>query len=290
MYVFMIEQKTVETPVQGKTYSLYGDSPGTDRYYRSVREVADLCVQQCPDVRELLSRLQQASKKKRFLKKQLRTHGGGSFMHFVVTAARDVLSRHTGAVASHLKELSILKRWDGTLLTTEEQYHLYMLEIELANRIFSESFRQSKRKIAFLPYCLRDFSRDCRSARGELDYVCKGCSRECFINQVSALLRKYGAEPYIWMNAHLKSLLSELREKEDGLGVLGIACIPELVRGMRLCMRLDIPAVGIPLNANRCMRWTGEFHPTSVNLEELEDLVRPSWFPHRGQSSSSPAR
>jgi hypothetical protein len=52
-------------------------------------------------------------------------------------------------------------------------------------------------------------------------------------------------------------------------GVLGIACIPELAWGMRACMKRKIPVVGIPLDANRCMRWMGRFEETSVNLERL---------------------
>lgn len=34
-----------------------------------------------------------------------------------------------------------------------------------------------------------------------------------------------------------------------------------------------IPAVGIPLDANRCIRWMGSFHENSVNLEQLELLI-----------------
>jgi hypothetical protein len=76
------------------------------------------------------------------------------------------------------------------------------------------------------------------------------------------------------MNASLKSLLRELRDREGSIGVLGVACVLELLRGMRLCMGLNIPVVGIPLNANRCIRWMGAFHPTSVDLDALGRLVR----------------
>jgi hypothetical protein len=55
-------------------------------------------------------------------------------------------------------------------------------------------------------------------------------------------------------------------------GILGIACVPELVMGMRKCRKNGIPVVGIPLNANRCIRWFGEFHQNSVDLDELEKL------------------
>ena len=57
-------------------------------------------------------------------------------------------------------------------------------------------------------------------------------------------------------------------------GILGIACIPEgLVWGLRKCQEYHIPAIGLPLDANRCARWMGSFHENSVNLEELERLI-----------------
>jgi hypothetical protein len=262
--------------VAGKTYSLFGNGPTTAEYYRRIGALADRLLELKPDILDLIRTLEQASRKKRFLKKQLRMSGPpkSGLIHLAVTSARGLLAPHTALVDAHLKELSFLKRWDGTLFTSEEQYHLYMLLIELANRAWGEAFRRAKRRIAFLPYCLRDLSATCRSGPGELDTICRGCSKDCYVNRVSAILREARVEPYLWMNASLKSLLRELRDKEGSIGVLGVACVPELFRGMRLCMGLDIPVVGIPLDANRCMRWMGAFHPTSVDLDVLSRLVR----------------
>jgi hypothetical protein len=74
------------------------------------------------------------------------------------------------------------------------------------------------------------------------------------------------------MQADLKALFRKLKDVEEGLGVMGIACVPELVHGMRMCIKLGIPVVGVPLNANRCTRWMGEFYPTSVNAAVLAIL------------------
>jgi hypothetical protein len=263
--------------VAGKTYSLFGSGPSTAEYYRKISALADRVLEFEPDIPDLIRTLEPASRKKRSLKKQLHVSGPSQhgLVHFVVTAARDLLAPYTALVNEHLKELSFLKRWEGTLFTSEEQYHLYMLMIELANRAWGDAFRRVGRRIAFLPYCLRDLGANCRSGPGELDIICKGCSKDCYVNRVSALLREARVEPYLWMNADLKSLLRDLRDREGGIGVLGVACIPELFRGMRLCMGLDIPVVGIPLNANRCIRWMGAFRPTSVDLEALSKRVSP---------------
>lgn len=156
---------------------------------------------------------------------------------------------------------------------SEEQHHLAMIEIELVNRIYADDFRQSDTKYAFLPHCLRDLDADCRSAQRDIDYVCKGCSVACNVNHVSKMLRLHRVKPYIWMTANLSSLFRKVKKKGNSLGVLGIACIPELMRGMRLCLKHDIPVVGIPLDANRCARWWGEFHPNTVNQTRLKRLL-----------------
>jgi hypothetical protein len=75
------------------------------------------------------------------------------------------------------------------------------------------------------------------------------------------------------MGADIKKKLKTVIESNNTFGVLGIACIPELVWGMRRCGRYGIPVVGIPLDANRCIRWMGSFNANSVNLEQLEKLV-----------------
>jgi hypothetical protein len=268
------ETKELSIGIAGKTYTLFGSRSSSDEYYQKISLLADRVLEQERDIKAVIATLERASRKKRSLKKQLHTsRSRDPLVHFVLTQAQEILAPHTTLVKAHLQELSFLKRFDATLFTSEEQYHIYMLIIELANRAWGEAFRTAKRKLAFLPYCLRDLNAKCKSGPGDLDYVCKGCSKDCFVNRVSRHLKEAQVEPYIWMNASLKSLLRDLKNREESIGVLGVACVPELFHGMRLCMGLDIPVVGIALNANRCRRWMGEFHPTSVDLEALRKVV-----------------
>ncbi len=166
------------------------------------------------------------------------------------------------------------KRFDDTLTTREEQYHLFMLEIELSNRIYRESFKASEYRFALLPHCLRDFRPDCRSAPGDIEAECRGCTKDCFINLGSVLLKKYHINPYISVEIDQGRLFKKLKAQHPSVGALGVACIPELARGMRLCIGLGIPAVGIPLDANRCARWMKQAHESSFDLKELEELIR----------------
>jgi len=265
-------QNLTREEFQGKTYSLRMHEPDSDVFYRTIAELADRLVQQHPDSRQLLTRIQRLSRSKRSMKRLVRD-GSDSQDGTLVATLKDELAVYTTNVQSHLRGLRLIDRWDRTLATSEEQYHLYMLEIELTNRLYSDRFRSSSRKFAFLPHCLRDLSADCRAAQRDIDFVCKGCTDECNVNHASKVLRLHGVKPYIWMSADLRGLLRNAKKEGEGLGVLGIACIPELVRGMRMCLKFDVPVVGVPLDANRCARWWGEFYPNAVNMNKLESLL-----------------
>jgi hypothetical protein len=75
------------------------------------------------------------------------------------------------------------------------------------------------------------------------------------------------------MTADLKRLFKILNSSHSTIGVLGIACIPELVKGMQFCEKYDLPVVGIPLDANRCARWMGKFYDNTVNIKALNRLL-----------------
>jgi hypothetical protein len=76
------------------------------------------------------------------------------------------------------------------------------------------------------------------------------------------------------MTANLSALFRNMEKAGNSVGILGIACIPELVRGMRMCLKHDVPVIGIPLDANRCARWWGEFRRNTVNVAKLESLLK----------------
>lgn len=262
-----------EEPLQGKTFSLQQGTNDSDGYYEAIAAAADVCLEFFPDASALLEHVQSLSRNPRNLRRLRRGPSTASADVHLVHTLHARLSIYTPGVAEHLKRLSLFQRFEKTLTTTEEQYHLYMLEIELANRINGAAFRAAEKKVAFLPHCLRDLNARCRAVQEGLDVVCKGCSKACNVNVVSRLLRSAGVEPYIWMEADLPGFFKEQKTAGQSPGVLGMACIPELVEGMRLCQKFNLRVVGIPLDANRCVRWFGEFRWNTTNLSVLERLV-----------------
>jgi hypothetical protein len=258
--------------VSGKTYSLFGPDASTDRYFRTVRAVADSLSARCPDQRSLLLHVQKAGGMR--LKKGPGYASDDKLIALIRKTLHDALQPYTLAVKKHLKSIPISQRFDKTIRTPEERYHLYMLEIELVNRIYREAFRKSGYRFALLPHCLRDFRPRCGSVPGDMEYVCMGCTEDCFIRLGSRLLKKYGVEPYISITIDQEKLFRRLKAEHPDIGALGVACVPELAQAMRLCIKLGIAPIGIPLSANRCARWMKQAHETSFSLEELEELVR----------------
>ncbi len=259
------------TPSGGKTYTLAFDGISSNEYYRHIKAVTDSLLPSFGSAESFLSFLRAASDAERgFLRFFRRT----IIYPILLNTLKVELSVYTPNVSEHLRSLAIRERFSGALAMTELQYHLAMVEIELVNRINAAAFMQSERKIALLPHCLRDLDSTCRAELHGFDYVCKNCSKQCTINSVSRIFRRHNIEPYLWMSANLNAAFKAEKIAGRAIGVFGVACIPELVNGMRRCGKADIPVIGVPLDANRCARWWGEFYPNSVNLTEVKKLLQ----------------
>jgi hypothetical protein len=269
----MSNSSTLYKPLQGKTYSLFGGDDNSERYFVEIKHLADLFIQHCPDEKRLLALIQKAGKRS-FLSGLTTTKTDRQTLQFVRQTLKDSLSAYTRNVSSHLRNLPWTKRTDPTLTTKEVQYQLYMLEIELINRIYRQEFKRAEYKFALLAHCLRDSRTKCCSVKGDIEAVCQGCTEDCLIHMGSVLLEKYGIKPYISVEIEQEKLFKKLKEEHLSIGALGIACVPELAMGMRLCLHSGIPPVGIPLNANRCARWMSQAYETSFSLEQLEELLR----------------
>jgi hypothetical protein len=259
--------------VEGKTYTLFDNNNSTSGYYRLISDLANQVLEKYNDPKTVLRFIRDYSKKKRTLRKLSFLKEDTGLISFVLHLLNESLSVYTGNVDTHLQNLPLTKYWDRRLSTTREQYHLYMLEIEITNRLCINQFLNADQKIALLPYCLRDFSANCKSKPDDFDYQCRYCSKFCYENYLSRLLKKYNIAAYVWKGSGLKQKAKTILKSNQTFAVLGIACVPELVFGMRKCLAYKIPAVGIPLNANCCIRWWGEFHKNSVDLEQLELLL-----------------
>jgi hypothetical protein len=255
----------------GKTYSLYAGKTDTDEFYKNLSELIDSFINHIESDEEIISIIRQYSSRKRLLKSY--KNKPNSIIAKIITEADSKLSKYFTDIDSHLKSLTLSEKCDSTLSTSREQYLLYMIEIELVNRANTKKFQSSDEQFAFLPHCLHDLDNDCLSASDGTDYVCKSCSKNCSINSVSKLMKVRNIKAYIWREADLKKIFKLAISTGRSIGVFGIACIPELVSGLRLCAKYNVPAIGVPLDANRCVRWMGDFYSNFINEKKIISLL-----------------
>jgi len=265
--------QVIYKPIKGKTYTLFGAGDTTLNYYQTIGQLANDILVKYSDLKSVLHTIQYHSNRKRLIKKIAAQSDNSLPISFILNKIGNVLNEYILDVEGYLKSLPFFKIGDRGLKTTRLQYHLFMLEIELTNRLNAASFRSADKKIALLPHCLRDLTVECKAAPDGFDYKCCHCSKICYQNEVSTLLTQHGIEACIWMGASIGKEVKSNLKKNKTLGILGIACIPELVAGMRQCQKYHLPVIGLPLDANRCVRWMGAFNENSVNLEMLEKLV-----------------
>jgi hypothetical protein len=259
--------------VRGQTFSLYGDGENSNEFYSRLDQAVEECLKRNPDIRGWLKLLRRYAKRKCLLKKMAQGLKAGNDLDFLTELSAHTFTEFTRPAEEHLRNLRLWDYFrDRTLATSREQYHLYILEFELVNRLYKKEFHHCAHKVALLPHCLRFTIEKCKAETDGLDLVCQDCSKSCFVNKVSHILRARSITPYIWMESELKDFFQRRIETGAKVGVLGIACIAELVRGMRRCEKAGVPVVGIPLNANCCARWKGKWYPTSVNWKRLSDL------------------
>lgn len=261
--------------VEGGSYSLFGDTENTRTYYAVVEELLDELLPEYSDTGALYTALRLAGKRTR------RTRFGSGRDVMVQGAPDreqlrridDTLSRFTRTADAHHAQLSWRKRRDRVIGMTRRQLHLAMLEAALVNRMQRAQFAEAEYRIALLPHCLRTQVRECKAESDGVDLRCRKCSKDCFVRHISDLLEAHDIVPYIWMSLGRRALFRTLFRQSARPGVLGIACVPELRQGMRLCLRNEVAVVGLPLNANRCARWMGELQPNSFALEQLVKLL-----------------
>lgn len=270
----MTGRENASGPFAGKTYSLYGNETHTEHYYALIGKLTNLFLQRCPDERKLLMQIQNAGEHSSLIRRLSGKQVDRPLVGFIKKTLQECLKVYTKGVERHLKSIPLSQKLDPIIRTREYQYHLYMIEIELVNRIYKEAFRRSAYKFALIAHCLRDFRPGCRAIGGDYESECRGCTDECFIRLGSLLLRRYDIHPYISVSLELEELFKRIKSDHGSAGALGIACVPELATGMRLCIKLGIPPVGIPLDANRCARWMKKARESSFDMNELEKLVR----------------
>ena len=185
------------------------------------------------------------------------------------------LGKYTSNINEFLKEKSQehLFKEDVIFCNRKEvEYHMNMVGAEIMNRAFKNEFNERPRKALLLPGCMRRSQEFCKAEKTKLGLSCIGCLKNCNVHALMNIGDKYGFEVYII--SHESSAFSKSSQKDrNELGIVGVACISNLITGGWKSNSLGIPAQCVLLDSASCQNhWDKEGIPTDINANYLMKL------------------
>jgi hypothetical protein len=141
-----------------------------------------------------------------------------------------------------------------------------LVDIQIKNVVNRQEFDKGKKRVLFLPQCLREKTHgSCRATfKPEIpSHFCNSCSSNCLVNQATFMGKQKGYDVYIIDGG---SCIASIIEKNSYDAVIGVACSPEIKLGGCYLEQLNIPCQGVPLTKNGCVF-------TKFNIESLRRII-----------------
>jgi hypothetical protein len=190
-------------------------------------------------------------------------------------ASVDALGKYTPNVEKFLKEKQPGHRWKEDVIFSARrrvEYHLNMVGAEIMNRAFRNAFLSTKKKAVVLPACMRYHPKPmCKAETNGLACECTGCTPQCRVNQLTKMGRKHGFA--VHLVPHESSVFSGDSGKTllgDEVGIVGIACVSNLVSGGWKAKGLGLPPQCVLLDHCGCRKhWHEQGIPTDINMRRL---------------------
>lgn len=191
----------------------------------------------------------------------------------------EVLSRYTQNVDRYLNELRPGHYWREDVIfcgRRRVEYHLNMLGAEIMNRAFREEFLSTPQKAVLIPACMRLLSDDeCKGRTVDNSFRCMGCTSECNVFRLTKMGKEHGF--HVEVVSHESSISANKAEHpvlNSDTGIVGVACVLNLISGGWLLDSMDIPAQCVLLDYCGCRyHWSREGIPTGINMEQLKRVL-----------------
>ena len=196
--------------------------------------------------------------------------------------SEEVLGRYTSNVDRYLNEVRPEHYWREDVIfcgRRRAEYHLNMVGAEIMNRVFRERFIKTLKKAVLIPACMRLLPTDeCKGHTDDSGFHCVGCTSECSVFNLTKLGRELGAD--IQVVSHESSISANRKNPtylNNNTGIVGVACVLNLISGGWLLDGMNIPAQCVFLDYCGCKNhWSREGIPTEINAEQLKRVLEPA--------------
>lgn len=193
--------------------------------------------------------------------------------------SEEALGKYTVNVERYLNELRPEHYWHEDVIfcgRRRVEYHLNMVGAEIMNRAFRERFLKTRDKVVLIPLCMRILPEgECKGRHDEKGFRCAGCTEGC---SVFDLIRMGKEKGFRVETVSHESSISTNRGSYSWLngdtGVVGVACVLNLISGGWLLDDMDISAQCVLLDYCGCKNhWNREGIPTEINTRQLITIL-----------------
>jgi Uncharacterized conserved protein len=151
-----------------------------------------------------------------------------------------------------------------------------MVGAEIMNRAFRDDFLKTNSKAVILPSCMRYYPKpQCKARSNGLSCECAECTPQCRVNQLVKMGRKSGFS--VHLVPHESSVFSGEAGRKligEGVGVVGIACVSNLISGGWKAKGLGLPPQCVLLDHCGCRKhWHDQGIPTEINMGRLRQIL-----------------
>lgn len=193
--------------------------------------------------------------------------------------SEEALGKYTQNVENYLNELRPDRYWHEDVIfcgRRRVEYHLNMVGAEIMNRAYKKEFGRTGKKVVLIPACMRILSDSkCKADTTQNGFHCTGCTKQCSVNQLTILGVEYGFDVVIV--PHESSISSARTDKSfinKDIGVVGVACVLNLISGGWMLKEMGIPSQCVLLDYCGCKNhWSIEGFPTQININQLKNVL-----------------
>lgn len=177
---------------------------------------------------------------------------------------------------SRIKLLTIHEDKEDVLFISrlKEEYYINIIGSFWLNYAYKDLFVATSIKYIFLPGCMTAKNIiDCKAVKNKFGLSCVGCTSDCPVNKLRKSLEDTNVSIAI---VHHESDLyrASFDEKNENVGIVGIACLLNLISGGLKARRLGFAPQCVLLNYCGCdNHWSKDRTVTNINLNRLMDLL-----------------
>ncbi len=155
-----------------------------------------------------------------------------------------------------------------------EEYHLNMFGAEILNRVLLKDFKETTERVLLVPTCMSSPRTECRAVVSGMHLICTGCTSNCNVNLIQHDMKKQNVTVRLIPHSSGFSKFLEQWRDQKQTGLIGVACVLNLLTGGYEMQRLGIPSQCVFLDNCGCKKhWHPQGIPTQLNRQQLLKTV-----------------